>query len=451
MQLRTVKHSFVLFLSFLIITEFFLTNDPCAMPPVLKTTLSNQLVILHSEDHSLPFVTIELFIDGGSRKDPSGEEGLASLTSDGLLLGTSVHSLAQINEETDFMGASLSSSSSRDFSTLNLRVLRKDLDKALDLFMEVLTQPVFPDKEIEREKQKTLAALQAEEDQPEDVAEKAFQRALFLSSPYAHPVSGTKESIPKITRETILKFHRTWYHPNNFIVSVVGDINADEVKQKIASRFEKMQSSDIPNQPFNAAFAKGPETIRINRNITQANIIIGNEGISRDNPDYYAVSVMNYILGGGGFASRMLEEIRNKRGLAYSVTSFFDAGKYPGSFQIVLQTKNQSAREAIDIALQQMELIRKEPVSDKELEGAKKYLIGSFPMRIDTQAKLSTFLLLSQYYGLGMDYPEKYPLLIQSVTKEDVIRVAKKYLHPENALFVIVGNLEETGITIPEH
>ncbi len=396
--------------------------------------------------HSLPFITLKLFIDGGSRRDPAGEEGLANLTAEGLLLGTSSHSLSQINEELDFMGATLTSSSGRDYSLVNLRVLRKDFDKALDLFMEILTQPAFPDEEINREKQKTIAALRSEEDEPDEVAEKAFQKALFLSTPYAHPSDGTKESIPNITREKIVNFYRTWYHPNNFMISVVGDISAAEVQQKIAARFEKMQPAALPDLPFASAFAKGPETIRINKEITQANIIIGNAGISRENPDYYAVSVMNYILGGGGFASRLLEEIRNKRGLAYSVASFFAARKYPGSFQIVLQTKNKSAREAIDIALRQMELIRKQPVSDKELEGAKKYLIGSFPMRIDTQAKLSSFLLLSQYYGLGMDYAEKYPSLIRSVTKEDVLRVAKKYLHPESALLVVVGNLEEADI-----
>jgi len=446
MRLRTFKRSFLLFLSLLFILAALFADDLQAMPPVQKTVLSNHLIILQSEDHSLPFITLKLLIDGGSRRDPSGEEGLAYLTAEGLLLGTSAHSLSQINEELDFMGASVNVSSGRDYSMLNLRVLRKDLDKALDLFMEVLTQPAFPDEEIRREKQKTLGALQAEADQPDEVAEKGFRKALFLSSPYAHPVNGTKESIPNITREKIMNFYRTWYHPNNFIISVVGDISAAEVKQKIFTRFEKMQSADMPDLPFTEAFAKGPETIRINKDITQANIIIGNEGISRENPDYYAVSIMNYILGGGGFASRLLGEIRNKRGLAYSVASFFDARKYPGSFQIVLQTKNKSAREAIDIAIRQMKLIRHEPVSDKELEGAKKYLIGSFPMRIDSQAKLSTFLLLAQYYGLGMDYAEKYPSLIQSVTKEDLLRVAKKYLHPENALLVVVGNLEDAGM-----
>jgi zinc protease len=155
---------------------------------------------------------------------------------------------------------------------------------------------------------------------------------------------------------------------------------------------------------------------------------------------------MNYILGGGGFSSRLVEEIRNKRGFAYSVASFFDPGKYPGAFQIVLQTKNASAREAISLALQQMERIRKEPVSEKELEGAKRYLIGSFPMRLDTQGKLANFLLQIEYFGLGLDYPEKYSSFIRSITREEVLRVARTYLHPENYILVVVANLKEAGM-----
>jgi zinc protease len=155
---------------------------------------------------------------------------------------------------------------------------------------------------------------------------------------------------------------------------------------------------------------------------------------------------MNYILGGGGFASRLVEEIRNKRGLAYSVASIFDAGKYPGSFEIVLQTKNASAREAISLALKQMERIRKEPVSEKELEGAKKYLIGSFPLRLDTQGKLASFITQVEYYDLGLEYPKKYPFLIQDITKEEVLRVAQKYLYPENCIVVVVANLKEAGM-----
>jgi zinc protease len=344
------------------------------------------------------------------------------------------------------MGASLNASASRDFATVNLRILKRDLDKGLDLLMEALTEPTFPGEEIQREVEKTLAAIQAEEDDPGTVAEKEFQKNLFVKGPYGHPAEGTKESLSRLSREALEKFYRTYYHPNNSILTVAGDVTAEEVRTKILPRLMKWQMAEILKQPLPAAFTKEPKTMKIDRTITQANIIVGHQGVSRDNPDFYALTVMNYILGGGGFASRLMEEIRNKRGLAYSVASFFDAGKDTGSFQIVLQTKNSSAREAISIVLQQMERIRKEPVSDKELDGAKKYLIGSFPLRLDTQGKIASFLAQLEYYGLRLDYPERYPSLIQSVMRQDVLRVAQKYLYPENPILVVVANLKEAGL-----
>ncbi len=417
-----------------------------AMPPVQRTTLSNQLVLLAAGEHSLPFVTLQLLIDSGSRKDPSGEEGVAYLTAKGLLHGTSNRTINQINEELDFLGAALSSSSERDYATLTLKILKKDLEKGFDLFMEVLTQPIFPDEEITRETERILAAIQSEEDQPEEVAEKAFLKALFLNSPYGHPVEGTKESVPKLKREEVLRFYRSYYHPNNAILAVVGDITNDEIKSKLIPRLEKWEKAEIPKRPFVASFEKEKKMVKINRPITQANIILGNPGVSRDNPDFYRLTVMNYILGGGGFASRLTEAIRNKTGLAYSVASFFDPGKYAGSFQIILQTKNSSARQAISLALQQIEGIQKERVLEKELESAKKYLIGSFPMRFDTQSKLANFLSQVEYYGLGLDYPEIYPSLIGSVTRDDVLRVAKTYLHPQTYVLVIVADLNAAGL-----
>jgi zinc protease len=445
MILKILKRAFIhifFFLTWLTLSEGLLY----AMPPIQKMVLPNRLVLLVSEEHSLPFVTFQLLIDSGSRRDPSGQEGLAYLTAKGLLLGTSKRAANRINEELDFMGASLNASAGRDYATLSLRILKKDLDKGLDLLMETLTQPTFPQEEIKREVEKTLAAIQSAEDEPGEVAEKEFQKNLFLKDPYGHPVEGTRESVPRLTREAAFRFYRSYYHPNNSILAMVGDISAEEVNKKVIPHFLKWVRSETPKVPFITSFAKEQKTIKINRTITQANIVLGHAGVSRDNPDYYNLTVMNYILGGGGFGSRLVEEIRNKRGLAYSVYSFFDARKYPGSFQIVLQTKNSSAREAISLALQQMERIRKEPVSEKELEGAQKYLVGSFPMRLDTQSKMANFLTQVEYYGLGLDYPEKYPSLIQSVTKEDVLRGAKKYLHPENYILVVVANLKEAGM-----
>jgi zinc protease len=429
-----------------VILGLFLSLPALAVPPVQRMVISNGLVFLVSEESSLPFVTMGLFVDSGSWRDPRDHGGLSYLTAKGLLLGTSQRDAAAINEQLDFMGISLSASSTRDYTAVTLRVLKKDLDKGLDLLMEVLTQPIFPEKELQREVEKTLAAIQSEEDQPEEVAEKAFQKDLFAAGPYGHPVEGTKESLPRLTRDAVIRFHNSFYHPNNSILTVVGDITAQEVTTKVLSRFEKWPKGKIHEEAVVTTFAETQKALKIDRSINQANIILGQAGVRRDNPDYYALTVMNYILGGGGFSSRLVEEIRNKRGLAYSVASFFDYGKYPGSFQIVLQTKNASAREGISLSLQQMERIRKELVSEEEMEGARKYLVGSFPMRFDTQAKLVNFLSQVEYYGLGLDYPEKYPTLIRSVTREAVLRVAQKYLHPDNHILVVVANLREAGL-----
>ena len=446
MILKDRKIITLLFFIFLLICLDPLQSRLYAIPAVQKTILPNQLVVLHCEERSLPFVTFQLLVDAGSSRDPSKEEGLSHITAKGLLMGTPKHSLTTLNEELDFIGASLDASSGRDYATLTLRILKKDLDKGFDLFMEVLTQPTFPEAEIRREVERTLAAIQSAEDQPGWIAEREFQKALFLEGPYRHPAEGTKESLPKITRDSILRFFQTYYHPNHAILTVVGDMTYDEIKARLLSQLEKWPKGEIPKKDFNSLFAKSIKKIKIDRKITQANIILGHSGVSRGNRDFYALTVMNYILGGGGFASRLMEEIRNKRGLAYSVGSFFDPGKYPGSFQIVLQTRNASAQEAISIALQQMNRIREEKVSEKELEGAKKYLIGSFPMRFDTQGKLANFLTQVEYYGLGLDYPEKYRSLIESVTREEVLRVAKTYLHPEDYILVIVASLKEAGM-----
>jgi zinc protease len=420
-----------------------------AMPPVKREVLANGLVLLVSEDHSLPSLTVKLLVDAGSRRDPVGQEGLSYLTARGILLGTSRHSLAQINEELDFMGASLEVTTGRDTIVLGLRVLKKDLDRSLDLFMETATKPSFPVEEVQREIQQTIAAIQSEEDVPQVVAEKIFQRTLFSNGPYGHPVVGTKESLSRLTREAALRFYQTYYHPNNAILTVVGDTTFAEVKAKLAPLQEGWATAQIREEHFTTEFVKGPEAVKVSRDIAQANVILGNGGISRDNPDFYPLALMNFILGGGGFGSRLFDEIRVKRGLAYSVVSFLDPGKYPGSFQIILQTKNASAKEAISIALREMEKIQGGFVSEEELERAKQYTVGSFPLRLDTQAELAAFINQVEYYKLGLRYAEEFPKLMGAVTREEVLRVAKAYLQPQSYVLVIVGDLKEAGMAEP--
>jgi zinc protease len=185
--------------------------------------------------------------------------------------------------------------------------------------------------------------------------------------------------------------------------------------------------------------------VQVNKDLTQANIVLGHNGVPRGNPDFYAIQVMNYILGGGGFSSRAMDSIRNERGLAYSVYSYFGAEKSHGSFQFVMQTKNETAVEAIRIAKEEMGRMREQPVTDQELNDAKDYLIGSFPLRFDTNRKVAGFLAQVEYYELGLDYPERYPDLIGKVTRDQVLRVAKQYLRPDELVTVIVANQQKIG------
>jgi zinc protease len=427
-------------------------KEVSAMPqvqrPVHRMVLPNQLVILVYEENSLPFVTFYLLTDSGSWRDPAGREGLANLTSEGLLLGTDLQTVSELNERLDFMGSRISTSCDRDYATMTFRSLTKNLEEGVNLFLEVLTRPAFPEREIERKVEEIQGRLKAEEDDPGEVAEKAFHRELFGEGPYAHPVQGTLGSLSEITRGSVVEFYRTHYRPQVSILAVVGDITLDTVKEKLIPSLSTWSHQEVPEGPSVSQGLREdqPGTVKIDRPITQANIRLGHEGIERSHPDYYAVFVMNNILGGGGFGSRLMEEIRIKRGLAYAVLSHFLPHKRLGTFQIILQTKNESAGEAVSVALQQVERMQKEMVSEEELETAKRFLIGSFPLRLTTQMDLARFYAQVEYYGIGLDYPERYSSLIRSVTREDVQRAAKEYLHPQRMILSIVADMRQVNL-----
>ncbi len=416
------------------------------LPPVQRTVLDNGLVLLVSEEHSLPFVTINLMVKTGAKDDPPLEAGLSDLTASTLLLGAAGRTLKQINEELDFMGANMNAGANKDYTTVSLRVLKKDLERAFPIFMDVVTKPTFPEDEVKKEVSRTLAAIQSLEDRPGSVADRAFEKALYLDGPYSHPTEGTRESVSKLTREAIMRFHGLHYHPDNAILSVVGDIDQGVINGYMAPWLKKWPRGGLSEKRIEIKFSTRKETIRINKPVTQSNIVIGNGGMSRDNPDYYAAQVMNHILGAGSLTSRLMEDIRNKRGLAYSVASAFEGRKYPGPFTVFLQTKNRSTTEAIKATVENLERVRSELVSEKELEDAKKYLVGNFPQRFSTQSRIASFFAQVEYYGLGLDYPGKYPSLIDGVTREDVLRVARTYVHPDESVTVIVADLKEAGL-----
>jgi zinc protease len=423
----------------ILITTSLASPALAAMVPK-RTVLNNGLVLLTSEQRALPMVSIELLIDAGSRHEPADQAGMANLTSKLLTYGTQKRSATQISETLDFMGASLATGASEDIATVSMTILKKDLATGLELLAEILTQSNFPQAEIDRQKQAVIASIRAREEDPGAVAAIAFAAALFPKSPYGRPVEGTEASVKNLQQKSLQEFFTRHYRPNRTIIAVVGDVAEQEIAQSLSKALTSWNKGTPGARPAAPAEIGKPQTARVSKDLTQANIVLGHDGVVRGNPDYYAIQVMNYILGGGGFSSRAMDSIRNERGLAYSVYSYFGAEKSHGTFQFVMQTKNETALEAIRIAKEEMRRMREQPVSDQELRDAKDYLIGSFPLRFDTNRKVAGFLAQVEYYELGLDYPERYADLIRKVTREDVLRVAKQYLRPDELITVIVAN-----------
>jgi zinc protease len=417
-------------------------------PPVERAVLPNGLRILVIRQPRLPLVVVSALIDAGGRFDPVGKEGLASLTANLLTEGTEKRSAAGIHDEIDFLGAKLSAAAGDDYGSVSLTVLKKDLAEAFDLFCDVLLHPKFAKPEFARKRQEALAELEAAEQNPGSVGERAFRKALFGAGPYRSEPSGWKESVAKLAIGDVKAFFRSAYQPQRTILVASGDVTLAEMRDLTDRLLGGWKGSAAEAKLPEGSSKATADLIRINRDLTQANVVFGHRGTTRDDPDWYAIQVMNYILGGGGFSSRMMNSIRIEAGLVYSVFSYFVPGKLPGSFEVVLQTKSATAAEALRRVREEIERMRSRPVSDEELASAKKYLTGSFPLRFDSDAEMVGFYSQVEYYGLGLDYPDRYDGLINAITADDVLRVAKKYLHPDEAIVVIVG--KQADIQLPE-
>lgn len=407
----------------------------------VRFVLPNGLTVLVQEQHALPIVQIHTLIKAGAAQDPPDKAGLANLVAGLLDEGTASRSSHQVAEQIEFVGGALQAKAGEDFTTASARVLKKDIELGFDLLSDILLHPTFADQEVERVRSLILGEMQSEKDDPGQVASKAFKQIVFQNHPYRWPVTGTEESLSKIKRSDILQFYTREYLPNQTILTVVGDITVDQVRAQVAKRFGLWKRAENGARILSTPPALEKPVVRlIEKDLTQATILMGHVGISRTNPDYYAVTVMNYILGAGGFSSRLMDSIRDNQGLAYHVGSHFEANLMPGPFIVSLQTRNEAANQAITGVVAELNHIREAPVTDQELAEAKSYLVGSFPLRVDTIAKLAEVLAQVELYGLGLDYFTRYPKLIEQVTKDDVLRAAKQYLNPGRYALVVVAN-----------
>ena len=423
-----------------------LASSLSAAPLGTRTVLDNDATLLVAERPGLPMVVLSMVLKTGAAVDPQDKQGVANLTAALLTRGTKSYSAQALAEELDFLGTSLSVDAGNDATTISLTTLTKNLDRSFALLAEVVLFPSFPQDEFERIRKEIEGRLHSNEEDPGWVAGKAFREHLYPQHPYGRLISGQAETLARITPDDIRQFHATYYRPNNAIIAVAGEITQGQVGSLLASHFADWKAADLPDFSWPDLPEREARQVNLNKEVTQANIMIGHSGIARSHPDYYAVLIMNHILGGGGFGSRLMDRIREEQGYAYSVGSYFSARKHPGPFTVALQTKNESAQQAIAETLAVIRHFREEGATEEEVAAAKAYLTNSFPLRLISNSDVARMLPVLEFYGLGLDYPDRYPDIIGSVTLEQIRAAAKQHLYPDQFLQVVVADLEKAGL-----
>lgn len=397
--------------------------------------------VMFVENHDLPMLDVAVHFDAGSRRDIAKRLGRASLSVSMLQLGAGGMSEEVIAKRLADVGAQMGASFEQDRAGYSLRTLSsaREREQALQILAAVLTAPDFPEAVVEREKARVIAALKEAETQPASIADKAFSKAVFGAHPYGLPPDGEAESVAKLTRQDLLNFYKLRYSALNAVVAIIGDVTRAEA-EAIAERMTKglaveLACEDIPNvEQLTQA-----HTERIAHPASQAHILMGAPGMKRGDPDYFALYLGNYILGGGGFDSRILKEIRQKRGLAYSAHSYFAPLMQEGPFQIGLQTKKQDADTALKVAQETLVRFINEGPSAAELKQAKNNIILGFPLRIDSNVEILGYLGVMGFYELPLSYLDDFPKQIKQVTARQIQDAFKRRVHPDKLVTVIVG------------
>lgn len=391
------------------------------------------------ESRGLPILDVNIDFAAGGARSPADKSGVASLTASLLEAGAAELNEEQIASRLVDLGARLSSGSDHDKASVALRTLSSAEEKtgALALMRAVLSAPTFPEEVLAREKTRTIEALKDAATRPDSIAAKRFAAALYPDHPYGR--QATPESVAKIERADLVTFHKTHYVAGNAVVSILGDISRQEA-EAIAVQLTEALPAGAPLAPLPAVTLPKRDTVKVDHPATQSHIHVGLPAMRRDaSPDYFALLVGNYTLGGGGFVSRLMKEVREKRGYAYSVYSYFGPRVLPGPFQIGLQTKRAQADAALKVVNEVLaEFLAKGPTA-AELAAAKKNLIDGQALRIDSNAKLLGYLSLIGFYGLPLDYLDQFPRSVERVTKDDVKAAFNRYVKPENLVTVIVA------------
>jgi zinc protease len=403
-------------------------------------TLDNGARVYFVEAHELPMVQIEIAFDAGSARDVSATSGLALLTSQMLAEGAGKLDADQVATEFERRGAEYGASGDRDMATVTVRSLseRTLLDPALDVLALVLSSPTFPAASLERQRAQALVALQQEAQSPGEVASKAFYQAVYGAHPYALHPSGTDAGLRAIRREDLIAFHHRYYVAGNAVMAIVGDLSVDQARRVSQRLFAKLPKGEAaPALP--AVPPSTPDQRVINFPSSQTHVLVGQAGIRRSDPDYFPLLVGNYTLGGGGLVSRLSEEIREKRGLSYSVYSYFYPFERKGPFIMGLQTKNAQREEAKRLMRETLAGYLRTGPTEAELRAAKEFLTGSFPLRLDSNRKIADNLIMIGFYRLPLTYLEDFVPKVRAVTSEQIRAAFQRHLAPDRMDTVMVG------------
>ncbi len=401
---------------------------------------SQGVPIYYAEAPGIPMVDVKVIFDAGSARD-GNQYGLATMTSALLDRGAGNWSADQISQRLEGVGAILSSSVSDDMASLSFRSLTEPdiLNTVVETASTIIAKPRFTQKDFNREKKRTLAGLKQELEQPGSVAQKIYYAGMYQNHPYAHPTRGTLKSVANLQRKDLVNFHKRFYVSSNALVVIVGDVSREQ-SESIANRLVSgLKKGQKPAPIPNVADSQSGETIRKLFPSQQTHILVGMPVVTRHDPDYFTLYVGNHILGGSGLVSRISQEVREKRGLAYSAYSYFNPRMHKGPFTMGLQTKNDQASDALTVLNNTLEQFRQDGPSEKELESSKKNITGGFVLRIDSNSKLASYIAMIAFYGLNLDYLDVFNSKIEAVTTEMIKDAFQRRLDPAKFTTVLVG------------
>lgn len=426
--------------------EFPELND-FQKPEVETFTTDNGITFFLVEDNELPLINVNARIRTGGVLNPNEKTGLASIT--GTVMrsgGTEQYPADSLNILLENRAASIETGISFTSGSASMDVLREDFEDLLPVFIDVLTNPAFPEDKIELAKKQTKSSISRRNDNAQQIGVREFQRLIYgEDSPYGRNTE--YETVNNITREDLVNFHDEHFEAENMMVGVVGDFNSEEMKQKLESTFGQLPPGDETTLEFPEVNYQPKSSINFaeKSDVNQSFVLMGHIGGMRDNPDYAEVQVMNQVLS-GGFSGRLMQKVRTEMGLAYSVGGQYGMNSfYPGVFYTIVQTKSSTTAEAIDAIIEQIERLQNEPITEEELQDTKDQILNSAVFEYDSFEEVLSQQMSYAYRGLPSDAFEQYIEGVRETTVEDVQSVAQEYLNPDNLQILVVGNREEIG------